>query len=29
MKDLLVITPSRGRPQRLREMPDACRALSA
>jgi hypothetical protein len=29
MKDLLVITPSRGRPQRLREMLDACLALSA
>lgn len=29
MKDLLVITPSRGRPQRLQEMLDACLALSA
>jgi len=28
MKDLLVITPSRRRPQRLREMLDACLALS-
>lgn len=28
MKDLLVIIPSRGRPQRLREMLDACLALS-
>jgi hypothetical protein len=28
MKDLLVITPSRGRPQRLQEMLDACLALS-
>jgi hypothetical protein len=28
MKDLLVITPSRGRPRRLREMLDACLALS-
>jgi len=28
MKDLLVITPSRARPQRLREMLNACLALS-
>jgi hypothetical protein len=28
VKDLLVITPSRGRPQRLREMLDACLSLS-
>jgi hypothetical protein len=28
VKDLLVITPSRGRPERLREMLDACLALS-
>jgi hypothetical protein len=28
MRDLLVITPSRGRPERLREMLDACRDLS-
>lgn len=28
MKDLLVVTPSRSRPQRLREMLAACRELS-
>ena len=28
MRDLLVITPSRGRPERLRKMLDACRDLS-
>ena len=28
MRDLLIITPSRGRPERLREMLDACLLLS-